>query len=58
MLHNNMFISNVLIGFVVSPGQPSSISEDAEAVTLTGNSLDSANQINQKEIHWGVSQEC
>lgn len=44
------------IGFAVSPGQPSSITDDAEAVTLTGGSQESANQINQKEIHWGVSQ--
>ncbi|XP_048444440.1 transcription initiation factor TFIID subunit 5-like isoform X1 [Pyrus x bretschneideri] len=47
-------IINEHINFQVSPGQPSSISEDAEAVTLTGSSLDSANQINQKEIHWGL----
>ncbi|KAL5993714.1 hypothetical protein ACLOJK_040972 [Asimina triloba] len=41
----------------VSPGQPSSISDDAEVVTLIGNSQDNAKQINQKEILWGVSQE-
>lgn len=41
----------------VSPGQPISISDDAEVVTLVGNSQDSVNQINQKEIHWGVSLE-
>ncbi|TQD74612.1 hypothetical protein C1H46_039864 [Malus baccata] len=46
-------IINEHINFQVSPGQPSSISDDAEALTLTGSSLDSANQINQKEIHWG-----
>ncbi|KAM0973030.1 hypothetical protein ACFX13_016679 [Malus domestica] len=47
-------IINEHINFQVSPGQPSSISDDAEALTLTGSSLDSANQINQKEIHWGL----
>lgn len=41
--------------FTVSPGQPSSISDDAEAVTLVGSGQDAANLINQKEIHWGVS---
>lgn len=41
----------------VSPGQPISISDDAEVVTLVGNSQDPVNQINQKEIHWGVSLE-
>ena len=40
--------------FAVSPGQPGSISDDPEAVTLTGTSQDAANQINQKEIQWGV----
>lgn len=40
----------------VSPGQPSSISDDAEVVTLIGSGQDAANLINQKEIHWGVSQ--
>lgn len=39
----------------VSPGQPSSISDDAEIVTLIGSNQDAANQINQKEVHWGVS---
>ena len=43
--------------FAVSPGQPNSISDDAEAVTLTGSSQDAVSQINQKEIHWGVSQQ-
>lgn len=42
--------------FAVSPGQPSSISDDAEVVTLIGSSQDEATLINQKEIHWGVSQ--
>ncbi|KAF2287272.1 hypothetical protein GH714_039509 [Hevea brasiliensis] len=47
-------IVNEHINFQVSPGQPSSISDDAEVVTLIGNSQDAANQINKKEIHWGV----
>ncbi|KAM5564701.1 hypothetical protein ABKV19_018985 [Rosa sericea] len=47
-------IINEHINFQVSPGQPSSITDDAEAVTLIGGSQESANQINQKEIHWGL----
>lgn len=47
-------IINEHINFQVSPGQPSSISDDTEVVTLIGSSQDSANQINQKEIHWGL----
>nr|XP_011459607.1 PREDICTED: transcription initiation factor TFIID subunit 5 isoform X2 [Fragaria vesca subsp. vesca] len=47
-------IINEHINFQVSPGQPSSITDDAEAVTLMGGSQESANQINQKEIHWGL----
>lgn len=39
----------------VSPGQPNSISDDAEIVTLIGSNQDVANQINQKEVRWGVS---
>ena len=39
----------------VSPGQPISISDDPDAVTLIGSSQDAANQINKKEIRWGVS---
>jgi len=38
----------------VTSGQPSLISDDPEAVTLTGSSQEAANQTNQKEIHWGV----
>ncbi|KAL6345464.1 hypothetical protein AAG906_017184 [Vitis piasezkii] len=34
--------------------KPASISDDAEVVTLIGSSQDDANQINQKEIHWGL----
>ena len=37
----------------VSPGQPGSISDDAEVVTLVGSGQDAANLINQKEVHWG-----
>ncbi|XP_061365258.1 transcription initiation factor TFIID subunit 5-like isoform X3 [Gastrolobium bilobum] len=47
-------IINKHINFQVTPGQPSAISDDPEAVTLTGSSQDAANQINQKEIHWGL----
>ncbi|KAI4316394.1 hypothetical protein L6164_024378 [Bauhinia variegata] len=47
-------IINEHINFQVSPGQPSSISDDPEAVTLTGSSQDAANLINQKEIRWGL----
>ncbi|KVH91667.1 hypothetical protein Ccrd_006296, partial [Cynara cardunculus var. scolymus] len=51
-------IINEHINFQVSPGQPSSISDDAEAFSLVGSGQDAANLINQKEIHWGVSQSC
>ncbi|GAV59947.1 WD40 domain-containing protein/TFIID_90kDa domain-containing protein [Cephalotus follicularis] len=47
-------IINEHINFQVSPGQPNSIFDDAEAVILIGSSQDAANQINQKEIHWGL----
>ncbi|XP_014501696.1 transcription initiation factor TFIID subunit 5 [Vigna radiata var. radiata] len=47
-------IINEHINFQVSPGQPSLISDDPEAVTLTGSSQEAANRINQKEIHWGL----
>lgn len=47
----------MVIGFTVSPGQPTSIADDAEYVTLFGSDQDAANLINQKEIHWGVSQQ-
>ncbi|XP_062084415.1 transcription initiation factor TFIID subunit 5-like isoform X2 [Humulus lupulus] len=47
-------IINEHINFQVSPGQPNSISDDAEAVTLTCSSQDAVSQINQKEIHWGL----
>ncbi|GFQ06474.1 transcription initiation factor TFIID subunit 5 [Phtheirospermum japonicum] len=47
-------IINEHINFLVSPGQPSSIADDAEFVTLFGSDQDAANLINQKEIHWGL----
>ncbi|XVF89392.1 hypothetical protein PTKIN_Ptkin19aG0126700 [Pterospermum kingtungense] len=47
-------VINEHINFQVSPGQPSSISDDAEVVTLFGSCQDAANQLNQKEIHWGL----
>ncbi|KAA8538709.1 hypothetical protein F0562_028310 [Nyssa sinensis] len=47
-------IINEHINFQVSPGQPISISDDAEVVTLVGGGQDTANLINQKEIHWGL----
>ncbi|KAM7459563.1 hypothetical protein LguiA_036557 [Lonicera macranthoides] len=47
-------IINERIDFQVSPGQPSSISDDAEVVTLIGSGQDAANLINQNEIHWGL----
>ncbi|KAK7351352.1 hypothetical protein VNO77_10733 [Canavalia gladiata] len=47
-------IINEHINFQVTPGQPSLISDDPEAVTLTGSSQEAANQLNQKEIHWGL----
>ncbi|CAJ1973644.1 unnamed protein product [Sphenostylis stenocarpa] len=47
-------IINEHINFQVSPGQPSLISDDPEAVTLTGSSQEAANRINKKEIHWGL----
>ncbi|KAL3566072.1 hypothetical protein D5086_031487 [Populus alba] len=47
-------IVNEHINFQVSPGQPISISDDPDAVTLIGSSQDAANQINKKEIRWGL----
>ncbi|KAL3617649.1 Transcription initiation factor TFIID subunit 5 [Castilleja foliolosa] len=47
-------IINEHINFLVSPGQPSSIADDAEFVTLFGSDQDAANLINHKEIHWGL----
>ncbi|CAA0806841.1 Transcription initiation factor TFIID subunit 5 [Striga hermonthica] len=47
-------IINEHINFQVCPGQPSSIADDAEFVTLFGSDQDAANLINQKEIHWGL----
>ncbi|XP_078153267.1 transcription initiation factor TFIID subunit 5-like isoform X2 [Carex rostrata] len=42
------------INFEVTPGQPTSISDDSEAVVLVGASQDLAREINQKELHWGL----
>lgn len=42
----------------VFPGQPGSISDDAEFVTLVGSNQDAADQINRKEVLWGVSHIC
>ncbi|GKU87364.1 hypothetical protein SLEP1_g1772 [Rubroshorea leprosula] len=47
-------VINEHINFQVTPGQPCSISDDAEVVSLIGNCQDIANQINQKEIHCGL----
>ncbi|KAL0380296.1 UNVERIFIED_CONTAM: Transcription initiation factor TFIID subunit [Sesamum angustifolium] len=47
-------IINEHINFQVSPGQPISIADDAEFVTLFGGDQDAVNLINQKEIHWGL----
>lgn len=51
----NLFTIWTIFFSAVSPGQPSSISDDAEAFSLVGSGQDAANLINQKEIHWGVS---
>ncbi|CAM8910039.1 unnamed protein product [Rhodiola kirilowii] len=47
-------IINEHINFQVFPGQPGSISDDAEFVTLIGSNQDTSNQINQKEVLWGL----
>ncbi|XP_027329791.1 transcription initiation factor TFIID subunit 5-like [Abrus precatorius] len=47
-------IINDHINFQVTTGQPSSISDDPEAVALAGSIQDVVNQINQKEILWGL----
>ncbi|CAK9146985.1 unnamed protein product, partial [Ilex paraguariensis] len=47
-------IINERINFQVSPGQPASISDDAEVVTLVGSGQDAANLLNQKGKHWGL----
>lgn len=58
-LHNSQSITmlgiiNEHINFQVAPGQPGSITDDAEAVTLVGSGQEVAGLINQKEIHWGL----
>lgn len=48
-------IVNERINFQVSPGQPCGpYSSEGEVVTLTGSSQEAVEQINQKEIRWGV----
>ncbi|KAG6410650.1 hypothetical protein SASPL_128715 [Salvia splendens] len=47
-------IVNEHINFQVSPGQPNSIADDAEYVSFFGGDQDTANLLNQKEIHWGL----
>ncbi|OMO90697.1 transcription initiation factor TFIID subunit 5-like isoform 2 [Corchorus olitorius] len=47
-------VINEHINFRVSSGQPTSISDDGDVVSLIGSFQDTANQINQKEVHWGL----
>ncbi|XP_051115271.1 transcription initiation factor TFIID subunit 5 isoform X2 [Andrographis paniculata] len=47
-------IVNEHINFIVFSGQPTSIADDTEFVTLFGDDQEAANAINQKEIHWGL----
>uniref|UniRef100_A0A7N0T9T2 TFIID subunit TAF5 NTD2 domain-containing protein n=1 Tax=Kalanchoe fedtschenkoi TaxID=63787 RepID=A0A7N0T9T2_KALFE len=47
-------IINEHINFQVSPGQPGSILDDVEFVTVIGNNPDAVNQINKKELLWGL----
>ncbi|XP_010541564.1 PREDICTED: transcription initiation factor TFIID subunit 5 [Tarenaya hassleriana] len=51
-------IINEHINFQVYSGQPTSASDDTEAVTLIGSFQDTANHINQKEIQWGLLEDC
>ena len=48
------FYDSDLVNLTVTQGQPTSISDDSEAVVLVGASQDLAREINQKELHWGV----
>ncbi|CAH9096690.1 unnamed protein product [Cuscuta epithymum] len=45
---------NEHINFEVSTGQPGSVSDDADVVTLIGSGWETASLVNQKEIHWGL----
>ncbi|KAM7255708.1 hypothetical protein ACFE04_008606 [Oxalis oulophora] len=45
---------NEHINFQVTTGQPSTITDDADAVMLMGSTQDTDSQINQKEVHWGL----
>eukprot|EP00252_Welwitschia_mirabilis_P003149 TRINITY_DN13239_c0_g1_i1.p1 TRINITY_DN13239_c0_g1~~TRINITY_DN13239_c0_g1_i1.p1 ORF type:complete len:659 (+),score=138.91 TRINITY_DN13239_c0_g1_i1:219-2195(+) len=47
-------IINEWINFQVSPGQPKTYSGEGEIITLAGGTQEAIEQINQKEIHWGV----
>lgn len=47
-------VINEHINFEVSPGQPSSLTDDTESVSLVGNGQDAFNLINQKEVYWGL----
>ncbi|KMZ59306.1 hypothetical protein ZOSMA_69G00010 [Zostera marina] len=45
---------NEHINFQVSPGQPSPILDDTDAVSMIGANQDNSQQINQKEVRWGL----
>ncbi|KAH9289526.1 hypothetical protein KI387_033643, partial [Taxus chinensis] len=47
-------VINERINLQVPPGQPCTYSEEVEVVTLTGSSQEAVEQINQKEIRWGL----
>ncbi|RID76685.1 hypothetical protein BRARA_B03647 [Brassica rapa] len=47
-------IINEHINFQVYSGQPNSASDDIEAVTIVGSFHETADHVNQKEIHWGL----
>ncbi|KAK6927628.1 TFIID subunit TAF5, NTD2 domain [Dillenia turbinata] len=47
-------VINEHINFQVSSGYPATLSDYSEAIVLVESSQDAANQINQKEIHWGL----
>jgi hypothetical protein len=43
-----------LVSLTVTPGQPTAISDDTEAISLVGTSQDLTREINEKDLHWGV----
>ncbi|KAJ4887896.1 Transcription initiation factor TFIID subunit 5 [Raphanus sativus] len=47
-------IINERINFQVYSGQPNSASDDIESVTISGSFHETADHVNQKEIHWGL----